>query len=74
MNAENNFILKQCEDIIQEGLDNLYKIDKALSVIKDFKLYGEQYHDFDEYCSKKWGLDKSNLILTEQKKRQQKII
>jgi hypothetical protein len=44
----------QCEAILQEGLDDMYKIDRALCVIDDLRLYSENYKDFEAYCQAKW--------------------
>lgn len=59
MPTENDLLLRQCENIIKEGLKNLYKIERALSIIKEMQLYQEDFNNFEEYCRQKWEIDKS---------------
>ena len=48
--------LQQCETIINDGLNKLYDMGKALEAIKSEKLYKPGYKTFDEYCLKRWDL------------------
>lgn len=47
---------RQCEAIIQEGLDVMYKVDRALSLIHDMGLYEGKYQNFEAYCQDKWNI------------------
>lgn len=59
MPTKNDLLLRQCESVIEEGLENLYKIERALSIIKEMQLYQEDFNNFEEYCRQKWEIDKS---------------
>lgn len=49
------------ETIIERGLKAFYEVGKALSEIRDDKLYKEKgYSDFRKYCEQRWGLKKSH--------------
>lgn len=55
-NTEEN-LLVQCEAIIEEGLNTMDKVDKALSIIHDLKLYNKKnYHSFESYCQNNWHI------------------
>ncbi len=53
----NDVIVKQCEAIIEEGFDAMYKVDRALSIIEDMELYKPTYQSFDAYCLAKWQMN-----------------
>ncbi len=55
--SEDDVIVKQCEAIIEEGVEAMYKVDRALSIIEDMKLYKPKYKSFDEYCFYKWQMN-----------------
>lgn len=64
-------LLQQCEAIIEEELENMKKLVRALEVIRHMELYTDQYDDFESYCKDRWqrGLTldcqgKSTLNLT----------
>jgi len=48
---------RQCEAIIKEGLEAMSKVDRALSIIHDMKLYSDTHSSFETYCQIKWNLD-----------------
>jgi hypothetical protein len=48
--------LKQCEEIILEGLESMYKVNRAFSIIKDMELYEGEYKSFNHYCQIKWDV------------------
>lgn len=55
--------LRQCEAIIQEGLDAMYKVDRALSIIHDMGLIEGKYQSFEAYCQAKWNIgDRHNYV------------
>ena len=47
-------VLQQCEAIIEEELENMKKLIRALEVIKQMELYIDQYDDFESYCKNRW--------------------
>jgi len=47
-------LLKQCEAIIEEELENLKKLVRALEVVEQMELYTEQHEDFESYCQHRW--------------------
>lgn len=49
-------LLKQCEAIIEDELENLQKLFRALEVIEQRKLYKGQYEDFTSYCQNRWKI------------------
>ena len=53
--TEENLLI-QCEAIIKEGLSDIYKVDRALSIINDLQLYAHDYQDFEAYCQKNWHI------------------
>ena len=48
---------RQCEAIIQEGLDAISKVDRALSIIQQMKLYDNTHKSFETYCQTRWNFD-----------------
>jgi hypothetical protein len=50
-------MLKQCEAIIGEGIESMYKVDRAFSIISDMELYGRKYESFEAYCQSKWNIE-----------------
>ncbi len=57
MNLPNSpLLLKQCEAIIEEELENLKKLVRALEVIEQMELYKEKYSDFESYCKDRWKM------------------
>jgi len=54
-NRKENLLI-QCEAIIQEGLNHMNKVDRALSIINDLQLYDRKYKNFDSYCQTNWRI------------------
>ena len=50
--------LKQQELIIDDGLKSFVSVGNALCVIKDKKLYREEFNSFDEYVKERWQIRK----------------
>ena len=71
-NNINENLLTQCEAIIKEGLDDMYKVDRALSIINDLKLYNQEYKDFETYCKENWSIKNNytHLYLKKEKNEQ----
>jgi len=50
-------LLEQCEAIIEEGLQTLEKVERALAIIEQNQLYKTGFETFDSYYAKKWKID-----------------
>ncbi|MCH9814652.1 MAG: hypothetical protein K0U47_12010 [Epsilonproteobacteria bacterium] len=62
--------LKQCEAIIQEGLEAMYKVDRALSIINDLELFNTKHESFEAYCQAKWNIgNRHNYVFIQSSKR-----
>lgn len=58
-NREERFF--ELEKLIEKGLKAFYEVGKALTEIRDEKLYKEKgYSNFRKYCDQRWGLKKSH--------------
>ena len=56
-NFSDRLLLEQCEAIIEEGLQNLEKVERALAIIEQKQLYKNGFETFDSYSEKKWKID-----------------
>jgi len=56
-NFSNRLLLEQCEAIIEEGLQTLEKVEKALAIIEKMQLYKNGFETFESYSQKKWKMD-----------------
>jgi hypothetical protein len=43
------------EGVIEGEMGAFIAVGRALSTIRDRKLYRQQYRAFDDYCTEKWG-------------------
>src|SRR5687768_13205628 len=50
--------LKDCEDVIERGLNTFYEVGTALAEIRDSRLYRIKYATFEDYCQEKWGMSR----------------
>lgn len=50
--------LKECETVIERGLDTFYDVGNALSEIRDSRLYRMQYGTFEDYCRQRWDMSR----------------
>lgn len=55
MTSEEFVELDRCESVIRQGLETTGEVIQALKVIKDRKLYRQDYRSFESYCTTKWG-------------------
>ncbi len=55
---------RQCEAIIQEGLDAISKVDRALDIIQQMKLYDNTHKSFETYCQTKWNFDEKYTYIS----------
>jgi hypothetical protein len=56
-NRSQYLLLEQCEAIIEEGLQTLEKVERALAIIEQMKLYKNGFETFESYSAKKWKID-----------------
>lgn len=50
--------LEQLESIIERGLKTFVEVGNALLVIRDGRLYRQEWGTFEDYCREKWNLSK----------------
>lgn len=50
--------LKECESVIQNGLDTFYQVGNALAEIRETRLYRAAYTTFEDYCRERWKMSK----------------
>ena len=53
------FRLEQCEKIIERGLNTFVEVGRALTEIRDSKLYRISYKTFEAYCKERWEIGRS---------------
>jgi hypothetical protein len=46
--------LAQCEEVIERGLDSFIEVGNALLIIREERLYKDDYDDFKTYCQERW--------------------
>jgi hypothetical protein len=56
-NRSQYLLLEQCEAIIEEGLQTLEKVERALAIIEQMKLYKNGFETFECYSDKRWKRD-----------------
>lgn len=52
--------LVELERTIKRGIASFIEVGNALSEIRDSKLYLIEHETFEDYCRKKWGMERSN--------------
>lgn len=52
--------LERCEIVIKQGLETFIEVGQALMIIRDKRLYREEYGTFENYCRDKWGMQRAN--------------
>jgi hypothetical protein len=50
--------LKECEEVIERGLQTFYEVGTALAEIRDARLYRITYTTFEDYCQERWGMSR----------------
>src|ERR1051326_3053998 len=50
--------LKQCEKVIERGLDAFYQVGNALAEIRESRLYRISYAGFEDYCRERWKMSR----------------
>ncbi len=50
--------LSRLESIIEKNLKSFYEVGKALTEIRDQRLYREKYETFQEYCKSQWDISR----------------
>lgn len=54
-----NLELQQLEAVIERGLQGFVEAGKALTAIRDGKLYRQEHDTFEDYCNNRWKLGRS---------------
>ena len=55
LNIQEQERLKNCELVIQTGLETFYQVGQALLEIQESKLYRQEFNTFDEYLQGRWN-------------------
>jgi hypothetical protein len=50
--------LRNCEDVIEKGLNTFYDVGSALTEIRDSRLYRTTHAAFADYCQERWGMSR----------------
>ncbi|HEV7925249.1 MAG TPA: hypothetical protein VGR14_07840 [Verrucomicrobiae bacterium] len=50
----------ECEEIIRHGWETFVEVGRALSTIRDKRLYRDRYGTFEGYCRKKWEFSRTH--------------
>ena len=45
----------ECNAVIEHGLQTFFDVGNALMVVRNDRLYREEYGTFEDYCQEKWG-------------------
>lgn len=53
------FRLDQCEKAIERGLNTFVEVGRALTEIRDSKLYRQTHRAFEVYCKERWEIGRS---------------
>jgi len=61
LEREDAFELSRCEEVIARGWKTFIEVGRALTTIRDRKLYREQAGTFEAYCRSKWDYGKSQV-------------
>lgn len=59
LNIQEQERLKNCELVIQTGLDTFYQVGQALLEIQENKLYRQEFNTFDEYLQGRWNFGRT---------------
>jgi len=58
LNIEESHELERCEVVIKQGLKTFIEVGEALFIIRDKRLYRNEFNTFEDYCQQKWSLGK----------------
>lgn len=58
LNIEELHELERCEVVIKQGLKTFIEVGEALFIIRDKRLYRNEFNTFEDYCQQKWHLGK----------------
>jgi len=59
LNIQEQERLKNCELVIQTGLETFYQVGQALLEIQESKLYRQEFNTFDEYLQGRWNFGRT---------------
>lgn len=52
--------LRECEEIIQRGINTFYEVGNALAEVRESRLYRISYATFEQYCRERWQMSKTH--------------
>ena len=57
---EEKDLLAECEIVIERGLGVFIETGEALMTVRDNRLYRAEFATFEDYCSRRWALEKAH--------------
>jgi hypothetical protein len=51
---------RECEKVIEKGWNTFVDVGKALTDIRDKRLYRQEFKTFESYCRQKWSFGKAH--------------
>lgn len=61
LNIEESHELKRCEIVIKQGLKTFIEVGEALFIIRDKRLYRNEFKTFEDYCQQKWSMPRRHV-------------
>lgn len=58
LNTAEQYQLSVLEDTIERGLKTFVDVGTALIVVRDMRLYRQNFGTFEDYCQKRWGMQR----------------
>jgi hypothetical protein len=49
---------KECEKVIERGLDTFYEVGNSLTEIRDARYYRMEFSSFEDYCRERWDMSR----------------
>ena len=60
LTASETDLLDACEAVIQRGMGIFVEVGEALMAVRDNKLYRVGFATFEDYCSKRWQIERAH--------------
>jgi len=61
LNIEESHELERCEVVIKQGLKTFIEVGEALFIIRDKRLYRNEFNTFEDYCQQKWSMPRRHV-------------